>query len=117
MADSKDQEGNGYAEVSLPFFKGKLPTKKAAEFISVLSLGALFFVSYLIFQHSARAETEGKEIKEVITKESSKQLKILNAMLRQATIQTCLQQFDPKDRINKLTFCKELARQAVITAN
>ena len=117
MSTPEEQNGNGYAEISLPFFKGKLPTKKAAEFISVLSLGALFFIGYLVFQHSAHADADGKETKEVIIKESSKQLKILNAMLRQATIQTCLQQFDPKDRINKLTFCKELARQAVVNPN
>ena len=101
----------------------KLPTKKAAEIITVLSLVSLCLVGYMLYIHKAEASDNADEIKKVITVESNKQIdvlekgfsrqeKLLKAMLRQNIQQTCMQQYDPKDRINKLPYCKELARQA-----
>ena len=93
-------------------FRG--PTKKAAEVIAVMSLFLSFAIGGAFWLHRAEANESAKEIKATIKEGNASQIRVLKAMLKQQVLQSCLQQFDTKDRLAKLPLCKELSKQAVV---
>jgi hypothetical protein len=92
----------------------KFPGKRAAEIIATLSLLLTFAIGSAFWLHRAEANENAKDIKMVIEKSSGRQERILKAMLKQQVFQSCIQQYDMKDRPAKILTCRDLSQQAVV---
>lgn len=105
-------------ELSAPFLKGKFPIKRMAEIISVLAVGALLWVGLNLNEHRSEAKDNSADLKKQLQENNAATLGVIKELieLQKSTLseqrrQTCLQEFEPKDRADKRAFCKEIGKQ------
>ena len=94
--------------------KIKGPGKRSAELIAAMSLLLSFAIGGAFWLHRAEANEGVKEIKSAIKDGNAAQLRVLKAMLKQQVFQSCIQQFEDKEKPSKIQICRDLSKQAVV---
>lgn len=112
------KEDEGQSEVTLPFFKARIPTKQTAEIIAILSMLGLILTGFMLFEHRVEATGHAKSLEKKLDDNNQNLVVIMREMieLQKAALneqreQTCLSRFDAKDRKENLDFCRRIGRQ------
>ena len=92
-------DDNGSGEIKTPIGSVSFSGKKAAEFITILSLCLLFVLAWVVWEHKADAKEHGANL-----------TTIMKEMVSAQREQNCLIAVKQDEREQKAEFCRRISR-------